>query len=106
MNQYLPKDDEIVVRHRRAYPIATQPSARSMKRLGTRVLGSRHLKLRLRAPSGEVVDAIAFRHLDDPAAPALHAQDTIDLVYRTALDEYGGARRLQLVSEWLAPVHG
>jgi len=72
--------------------------------LDTRVVGSRHLKLKLRAPSGEVADAIAFRYLDDPAAPALQPQDTIDLVYRAALDEYGGARRLQLVSEWLAPV--
>jgi len=71
--------------------------------LDTRVVGSRHLKLRLRAPSGEVADAIAFRYLDDPAAPALRAQDTVDLVYRAALDEYGGARRLQLVSEWLVP---
>jgi single-stranded-DNA-specific exonuclease len=74
--------------------------------LDTRVVGSRHLKLRLRAPSGEVADAIAFRYLDDPAAPALRAQDTIDLVYRAALDEYGGARRLQLVSEWLVPAQG
>jgi single-stranded-DNA-specific exonuclease len=72
--------------------------------LDTRVVGSRHLKLKLRAPSGEVADAIAFRYLDDPAAAVLQPQDTIDLVYRAALDEYGGARRLQLVSEWLAPV--
>jgi hypothetical protein len=28
----------------------------------------------------------------------------LELVYRAGLDEYGGARRLQLVSEWLAPV--
>ena len=71
--------------------------------LETRVVGGRHLKLRLRASSGELVDAIAFRHLDDPAAAVLRAQDSIDLVYRAALDEYGGARRLQLVSEWLLP---
>ena len=71
--------------------------------LETRIVGSRHLKLRLRASSGELVDAIAFRYLDDPAAAVLRAQDTIDLVYRAALDEYGGARRLQLVSEWLVP---
>ncbi len=71
--------------------------------LETRVVGGRHLKLRLRASAGELVDAIAFRHLDDPAAAVLRAQDTIDLVYRAALDEYGGARRLQLVSEWLVP---
>ena len=74
--------------------------------LDTRVVGSRHLKLRLRAPSGEVVDAIAFRYLDDPRAAALHAQDTVDLVYRAALDEYGGSRRLQLVAEWLVPASG
>jgi len=71
--------------------------------LETRVVGGRHLKLRLKASSGEFADAIAFRYLDDPAAPALRAQDTVELVYRAALDEYGGARRLQLVSEWLAP---
>ena len=70
----------------------------------TRVVGSRHLKLRLRAASGELADAIAFRYLDDPGAPTVRAQDSIDLVYRTALDEYGGGRRLQLVSDWLAPV--
>jgi single-stranded-DNA-specific exonuclease len=71
--------------------------------LETRIVGGRHLKLRLKASSGELVDAIAFRYLDDPAAAVLRTQDTIDLVYRAALDEYGGARRLQLVSEWLVP---
>ena len=71
--------------------------------LETRVLGGRHLKLRLKAASGELADAIAFRYLDDPAAAVPRAQDTVELVYRAALDEYGGARRLQLVSEWLAP---
>jgi single-stranded-DNA-specific exonuclease len=74
--------------------------------LGTRVVGSRHLKLKLRAPSGEVADAIAFRYLDDPRAPQLRPQDAVELVYRVALDEYGGGRRLQLVSEWLAPTAG
>jgi single-stranded-DNA-specific exonuclease len=72
--------------------------------LDTRVVGSRHLKLRLRAPSGELADAIAFRYLDVPRAPALRPQGSVELVYRAALDEYGGARRLQLVAEWLTPV--
>jgi hypothetical protein len=27
----------------------------------------------------------------------------VDLAYRAALDDYGGAERLQLVTEWLAP---
>jgi len=71
--------------------------------IDTRVVGGRHLKLRLRAPSGEVADAIAFRHLDDPRAPALQPQQLVDLAYRAAVDDYGGARRLQLVTEWLAP---
>ena len=57
----------------------------------------------LKAASGEIADAIAFRHLDDPRAPVLRPQDEVDLVYRAALDEYGGARRLQLVAEWLVP---
>jgi single-stranded-DNA-specific exonuclease len=71
--------------------------------IDTRVVGSRHLKLRLRAPSGETTQAIAFRYLDDSQAAAIRPQQSIELVYRTALDEYGGGRRLQLVAEWLAP---
>ena len=67
------------------------------------MVGSRHLKLRLRAPSGETTQAIAFRYLDDPQAAAILPQQAINLVYRAALDEYGGGRRLQLVAEWLAP---
>jgi single-stranded-DNA-specific exonuclease len=70
----------------------------------TRVVGERHLKLRLKAPSGEFVDAIAFRYLDDPAAAAPRPQQDVELVYRASLDEYSGARRLQLVSEWLRPL--
>jgi single-stranded-DNA-specific exonuclease len=69
----------------------------------TRVVGERHLKLRLRAPSGEAVDAIAFRYLDEAAASPILGHDTVELVYRTAVDEYSGNRRLQLVSEWLRP---
>jgi len=71
--------------------------------LETRIVGGRHLKLRLRAGSGEVADAIAFGCLDDPNAPAVRPQQTIELAYRAQLDEYGGTRRLQLVTEWLAP---
>ncbi len=71
--------------------------------IDTRVVGSRHLKLRLRAASGETTQAIAFRYLDDSQAAAIRPQQSIELVYRAALDEYGGGRRLQLVAEWLAP---
>jgi single-stranded-DNA-specific exonuclease len=71
--------------------------------IDARVVGERHLKLRLRASSGERADAIAFRYLDDPGAPVIRAQESVEIVYRAALDEYAGARRLQLVAEWLAP---
>jgi single-stranded-DNA-specific exonuclease len=70
----------------------------------TRVVGERHLKLRLKAPSGEFVDAIAFRYLEDPGATAPLSQQEVELVYRPSLDEYSGVRRLQLVSEWLRPL--
>ncbi|HQR48883.1 MAG TPA: single-stranded-DNA-specific exonuclease RecJ [Steroidobacteraceae bacterium] len=66
-----------------------------------RIVGDRHLKLRLKAGSGEAVDSIAFRYLDDADAAPVRAGQDVEIVYRTALDEYGGARRMQLVSEWL-----
>jgi single-stranded-DNA-specific exonuclease len=69
-----------------------------------RIVGERHLKLRLRASSGEVVDAIAFRFLDDAGAQVPRPGQDIELVYRPALDEYAGSRRLQLVAEWLRPL--
>jgi single-stranded-DNA-specific exonuclease len=72
--------------------------------LESRVVAERHLKVNLRADSGEVVGAMAFRHLDDPAAPAVRVGDRIELVYRTAVDEFRGPPRLQLIAEWLAPV--
>jgi single-stranded-DNA-specific exonuclease len=70
----------------------------------TRVLGERHLKLRLKAASGEFADAIAFRYLDDPAAVTPRPQQEVECVYRPAVNEYAGTRRLQLVSEWLRPL--
>jgi single-stranded-DNA-specific exonuclease len=73
------------------------------KVLDTRVVGGRHLKLRLRTDAGEAVDAIAFRYLDDPDASAVRPQIPVELAFRAALDEYGGTARLQLVSEWLMP---
>jgi len=71
-----------------------------------RVVGERHLKLRLRVPAGEIVEAIAFRYLDDPRAAPIRAQDAVELVYRTAIDDYSRVRKLQLVAEWLAPAQG
>ena len=68
-----------------------------------RIVGGRHLKLNLQSAEGERVGGIAFRHLDDERSASVRAGTEIDLVYRMALDDYGGTQRLQLVSEWLAP---
>jgi single-stranded-DNA-specific exonuclease len=70
-----------------------------------RVVGARHLKLRLRAPSGELAEAIAFRCVEQGAAPPVQAGDRVTAVYRTSVDDYGGVSRLQLVTEWLTPIH-
>ncbi len=70
----------------------------------TRIVGERHLKLRLKAASGEFADAIAFRYLDDPTAVTPRPQQEVEFVYRPSINEYAGARRLQLVSEWLRPL--
>jgi single-stranded-DNA-specific exonuclease len=70
--------------------------------IDVRVVGERHLKLRLRAASSEAVDAIAFRYLDDARAEPIRAQDAVELVYRATVDTYTRVDRLQLVSEWLA----
>ncbi|HSQ69893.1 MAG TPA: DHHA1 domain-containing protein, partial [Steroidobacteraceae bacterium] len=68
-----------------------------------RIVGGRHLKLQLRDEAGEPVGAIAFRYSDDPAALPVQSGDSLEMVYRVTADEYAGRRRLQLVSEWLAP---
>ena len=69
-----------------------------------RVVGDRHLKLRLRCDSGEAVEAIAFRHFDGTRAPAVRPADRVELVYRAGVDEYAGAARLQLVIDYVAPL--
>jgi single-stranded-DNA-specific exonuclease len=69
-----------------------------------RVVGQRHLKLKLRADSGEFADAIAFRYLDDPRAVLPRPQERVEAVYRVGVDEYGGGRRLQLVTEYVVPL--
>lgn len=62
-----------------------------------RVVGSRHLRLRLRpAEGGAALDAIAFNQ--DPC----HERE-VRAVFRVDLNEYQGARRLQLVVEHLEP---
>jgi single-stranded-DNA-specific exonuclease len=68
----------------------------------TRVIADRHLKLRLRVPSGPFVDAIVFRHFDEREPAVVRAGDAVELAFRVGVDEYGGTSRIQLVTEWLA----
>jgi single-stranded-DNA-specific exonuclease len=73
--------------------------------LESRVVGDRHLKLRVRPlTSGESLEAIAFGYLDDSAElPRGRAR----LAYRLDVNEYLGVRRLQLVIEHMArPLQG
>jgi single-stranded-DNA-specific exonuclease len=63
--------------------------------LDWRIVGDKHLKLRLRKADSDVaLDAIAFNHTDaDLPGAALHA------AYRLDVNEYNGRRSLQLVIE-------
>ena len=66
-----------------------------------RIVGEKHLKLRLRPQSGgEVIDAIAFNHSADdlPAGGSLHA------AYRLDVNEYNGKKTAQLIIEHIQPV--
>lgn len=62
-----------------------------------RIVGERHLKLRLDCGAGVPLDAIAFNAGDFPDARRVHA------VYRLDVNEWQGSRRAQLVIEHLLP---
>jgi single-stranded-DNA-specific exonuclease len=70
--------------------------------LDSRIVGERHLKLRVR-PEGDaaVLDGIAFNFLagGERALPA--NTDRVQLAYRLDVNEYQGLERLQLVVEHL-----
>ncbi|MEJ2107242.1 MAG: single-stranded-DNA-specific exonuclease RecJ [Acidiferrobacteraceae bacterium] len=61
-----------------------------------RVVGERHLKMRLRQADGPVVDAIAFNLLEEPVAPGWQR---VQAAYRLDVNEFQGTRRLQLLLE-------
>jgi single-stranded-DNA-specific exonuclease len=72
--------------------------------LESRIVGDRHLKMRVRPTvSGEVFDAIAFRFIDGDAPRGDLPQGPARLAYRLDVNEYLGTRRLQLVVEHLEP---
>ena len=67
--------------------------------LDTRVVGGKHLKLKLNAPHGqsEPLDAIAFGYVGSPSEDAgLACGATIQLAYRLEINEYRGVERVQL----------
>jgi single-stranded-DNA-specific exonuclease len=65
--------------------------------LDRRVVGERHLKLRLCPPGGESIDAIGFHQ----GGLAASQGDRAHLVYRLEVNEYRGIRSPQLVVEHL-----
>jgi len=66
--------------------------------LERRIVGQRHLKLDLRArDTATTISAIAFNRADFECAP----RDTLRLVYRLDVDDYGSRRSIQLVVEHL-----
>ncbi|MGH8495028.1 MAG: single-stranded-DNA-specific exonuclease RecJ [Gammaproteobacteria bacterium] len=68
--------------------------------VGSRVVGESHYKLNVRAAGGDApCDAIAFHQAEDIGVAPTRAR----LVYRLDVNEYRGARRLQLVVESLSP---
>jgi single-stranded-DNA-specific exonuclease len=67
--------------------------------LEARVVGDRHLKMRLRLPERDspAIDAIAFGYVGGPAEEADFAGGAaIQLAYRLEINEYRGDKRVQL----------
>ena len=67
-----------------------------------RIVGERHLKLRVRADGqSPVYDAIAFNFTAHGRASIPRSAETVQLAYRLDVNEYQGLERLQLVVEHL-----
>jgi single-stranded-DNA-specific exonuclease len=68
-----------------------------------RQVGERHVKMWVEVPAGgRAFDAIAFNHLDAGAA-FVAPEGPAQLVYRLAINEYQGERRLQLLIDHVLP---
>lgn len=70
---------------------------------GTRIVGEKHLKLKLRAnPHGETIDAIAFGYVGGATESAsLRAGARVRVAYRLEVNEYNGTQSLQLNCQYL-----
>jgi single-stranded-DNA-specific exonuclease len=68
-----------------------------------RIVGEHHLKLLLRYDddSDQLIDAIAFNHVDHDWPDRV---DRVELVYQVDVNEFRGQRRLQLLVRYLRPV--
>lgn len=66
-----------------------------------RLVGERHLKLRLATTTSEELDAIAFQV--DLAVWPNYRCDKVHVAYRLDINEFRGRRKLQLIIEHLAP---
>jgi len=67
-----------------------------------RLVGDKHLKLVLRPPGGDIVDAIAF-NVDLDTWPDESVRE-VDIAYRLDVNEFRGRQSLQLVVEYLSIV--
>jgi len=66
----------------------------------SRVLGERHLKLKVQV-GASACEALAFRYFDHDDAEPVNANDKVHLAYRLDINEYQGNERLQLIIEQL-----
>ncbi|NOX77257.1 MAG: single-stranded-DNA-specific exonuclease RecJ [Gammaproteobacteria bacterium] len=70
--------------------------------INRRVVGERHLKLRLRSPGGtQEIDGIAFNTVDDDWSSTVKQ---VELAYRLDVNEFNGRRSAQLLVEHIVPL--
>lgn len=73
----------------------------TFKILEQRIVGDKHLKLRL-AKENKILEAVAF--FVDMAIWPNHRCETVRTAYRLDINEYKGRRNIQLIVEYLEPV--
>jgi single-stranded-DNA-specific exonuclease len=74
--------------------------------LETRLVGERHLKMRLRAATGGApIDGIQFGYLGGEFdVPSVRSGSRVRLLYKLEVNEYNGSERLQLNCAGLMPL--
>ena len=69
--------------------------------LTSRIVGDKHVKMKVLDESGTELDAIAFNHAPDGVAPDWRS---VRVVYRLDINEFRGARSVQLIVEYMEPL--